>query len=201
MRPVVRRALAGFAVPVLALALAGCEAAPAPTPTPPPCQGCIAVDVNGATSASITPASGWPSGAPSDIPAFPGTLVSIASRRSQAADGTFGVSMIFGDVPTDQFWSYLAILRGGGYHVQGIVYYTAGQSAADARARGNKGDFDAVRATGGQRVITISFPKTNGGQVDYEVAGLTKAESDAIPGTEATASEMPSMEPSGSAAQ
>ncbi len=190
MRLAFRHVPAGVCLAVLVLVLAGCEASPAPSSavTPSAGPGSFSVEIHGANSGAVTPAAAWPKTAPAVIPGFPGQLDSISGQREQAADGTFGVRMQFSNVAVAQFWTYLAKLRGDGFGTRGVVYYAAGESPADAQARADRGDFDAVQASRPPYVITISVPAGSKLQASFDIEGLSKAESDAIPALNDSAS-------------
>ena len=139
----------------------------------------VVVDISG-NGGTIDPSQiqGWPSTAPSDVPAFPGTVDNLMVGR-QNGNG-YGVRIFFSGVTTEEFGAYLSALHAAGYKVQGIVYYSDAPNAeANAQARAARGEYDAVRATKDPRRINISVPAADG-RLTYDLDGLTKAENDAM---------------------
>jgi hypothetical protein len=126
-------------------------------------------------------AQAWPSAMPADIPYFPGRLDNFMPQRRQSGD-SYGVRMFFSGVTQAQFQAYLDELKKAGYTLQPQVYYQPPETEEDAQRRADRGDYDAWIATRSPRVLTLSVPGPNGGEVTFDIDGLTKAESDALPG-------------------
>jgi hypothetical protein len=137
-------------------------------------------DANGA---ALAPAAGWPDGTPADIPPFPGRVVEIMPQRRTYANGLEGVRMFLTGVTRDQFVAYVVELRGLGYDVTGIVYYTNDSAEGAAQAQAAAGNFDAIKAVKGDRTLTITVPASEADEVTFDADGLTKAESAAFGGT------------------
>ncbi len=123
----------------------------------------------------------WPSAMPSDVPAFPFQIESFMPQRRQSGD-TFGVRIFFVGVTKQGLDAYLAQLRAAGYKLEPKVYYTPPETEEDANRRAAAGDYDAWVATKSPRVISITVPQTPQGDVTFDLDGLNRAESDALPG-------------------
>jgi hypothetical protein len=137
-------------------------------------------DANGVT---LAPAVDWPEGTPADIPPFPGRVVEIMPQRRTYANGLEGVRMFLTGVTRDQFVAYVVELRGLGYDVTGIVYYTNDSARGAAQAQAAAGNFDAIKAVKGDRTLTITAPTGEADEVTFDADGLTKAESATFGGT------------------
>ena len=123
----------------------------------------------------------WPSAMPSDIPYFPGQLDMFMPQRRQSGD-SYGVRMFFTGVTKQMLDDYVETLRQEGWTLKPEVYYTPPETEEEANERAARGDYDAWVARKGTRVLTITVPNTDDGFVTFDVDGLTKAESDALPG-------------------
>jgi hypothetical protein len=180
--------LAGISiVVVLALGLAGCGNG-----------GDGGVDNGGDFVRPSIPGNGaqaWPSAMPADIPYFPGHLDTFMPQRRQSGD-SYGVRMFFTGVTQAQFQAYLDELKTAGYTLQPKVYYQEPDTEEHAKERAARGDYDAWVATKPPRVLTLTVPGPNGGEITFDVDGLTKAESDALPGlSDYLSGHMPSPTP------
>ncbi len=180
MRRSAKSGLLGLAVLALAAVLSGCGGSSAATGAQGS-SGDVTVAING-NGAAITPAdiAGWPSTAPADVPAFPGHVDNLMVGRRNG--NGYGVRIFFSGVTKDKFGAYVGVLRSAGYKVQGVVYYTdipGVDSNANAQARADRGEYDAVKATKDPRRINVNVPATDG-TVTYDLDGLTKDENDAM---------------------
>jgi hypothetical protein len=142
-------------------------------------DGDVAADVpwTNANGVALAPASGWPEGTPGDIPPFPGKVVEIMPQRRTYANGLEGVRMFLTGVSPEQFVAYVVELRGLGYEVTGIVYYTNDSARGAAQAQAAAGNFDAIKAVKGDRNLSITIPTSSSDEVTFDADGLTKAES------------------------
>jgi hypothetical protein len=137
-------------------------------------------DANGV---ALAPAVGWPEGTPADIAPFPGRVVEIMPQRRTYANGLEGVRMFLTGVTRDEFVAYVVELRGLGYDVTGIVYYTNDGARGAAQAQAAAGSFDAIKAVKGDRTLTITVPASEADEVTFDADGLTMAESATFGGT------------------
>jgi hypothetical protein len=181
---------------VLAVGLAGCGSSASPTSNPGDSGG-----GNGASPSDFgwpsIPGSGpqaWPSAMPSDIPYFPGQLDMFMPQRRQSGD-SYGVRMFFLGVTKQMLDDYVETLRQEGWTLKPEVYYTPPETEEEASARAARGDYDAWVASKGTRVLTITVPNTDDGFVTFDVDGLTKAESDALPGMDDIIDGLPTPTP------
>jgi hypothetical protein len=136
----------------------------------------------------------WPSAMPSDIPYFGAELDTFMPQRTQHGD-LYGVRMFFVGVTLDQLNDYVETLRRAGWALKPEVYYTPPETEEEADARAAKGDYDAWVATKSPRVLTISVPHSEDGMITFDVDGLTKAESDALPGMDDFIAGLPTPTP------
>ncbi len=184
-----RRLVGVSVVVVLALGLAACGSGSGGSGGP----GAASGDPGAFVRPSLPEMGGpkaWPSAMPADIPAFPYYLDSFMPQRRQSGD-SYGVRMFFTGVTKQQLDAYLDQLRAAGYKLEPKVYYTPPQTEEDANRRAAAGDYDAWVATKAPRVITVTVPQTAQGEVTFDVDGLTKAESDALPGMDDFLGQLP----------
>ncbi len=143
----------------------------------------VGVDVTWTSDAAVVPAPEWPAAAPADVPPFPGRLDEIMPQRRRIGEDRFGVRMFFSGVSQPQFRAYVVQLRGLGYVLGGVVYYSSEAGRDGAQARADGGDFDAVTAVSATRKINLTVPAGDAGTVTFDIDGLTQAESDAFGGS------------------
>jgi len=168
-----RRATTMAAVAAVALSLAGCGGDSSPA------NHLLEPDFGGGTI-DASAIDGWPSASPADIPAFPGHVDMVMGGR-QSGD-SYGVRVFLSGVTVPNLETYLATLVADGYSVVGVVYQSDFEAEADANARAQRGDFDAMEATKGVRELTITVPQTADGQITVDIDGLTQDEAAAMAG-------------------